>query len=269
MTAGALAWAGGLSVLVVMMFAAWAVQRRTRQGGWVDAFWSYGLGAAGVFAALGPVGPAAASARQYLAAAMIGAWGLRLGTHLARRAATGPKDARYARLEAEWGDQAAARMLGFLMLQAAAGGLLLAGLTLAARRPGEGLAAQDVVAAAILAAAILGEGLADRQLRAFKADPAQAGRICDRGLWAWSRHPNYVFEWLAWCAWPVMAVGPDWPWGWAALCAPLYMYWLLTRVSGVPLLEAHMARTRPQAFADYARRTPVFFPVRWPRRSAG
>lgn len=267
MTAPLAAWTGGQLILIAVMAAAWAVQRRTGQGGWVDAFWSFGLGAAGVFAALAPLGPA--TPRQGLAAAMIAAWALRLGSHLARRAATGPKDARYARLEAEWGARAGARMFGFLMLQAAAGGLLLAALVIAARRPGGGLSAQDLLAAAVLAGAILGEGLADRQLRAFKADPANAGRICDRGLWAWSRHPNYVFEWLAWCAWPVMAIGPDWPWGWAALLAPLYMYWLLTRVSGVPLLEDHMRRTRPEAFAAYARRTPVFFPIRWPRASGG
>lgn len=269
MTALALAWAGGLAILVVVMFAAWIVQRRTGQGGWVDAFWSLGLGAAGVWAAVAPAGGAEPSARRWLAAAMIGGWSLRLGIHLARRAATGPKDARYARLEAEWGERAGGRMLGFLMLQAGAGGLLLAGVTLAARRPGAGLSGQDLAAAGILALAVLGEGLADRQLRAFKADPANAGRICDRGLWAWSRHPNYVFEWLGWCAWPVMAIGAAWPWGWASLLAPAYMYWLLTRVSGVPLVEDHMRRTRPEAFAAYARRTPVFFPFRRPARSGG
>ena len=104
-------------------------------------------------------------------------------------------------------------------------------------------------------------------MAAFKSDPAHRGKICDTGLWAWSRHPNYFFEWLGWCAWPLFAIdlGGGWPWGWLALSGPAYMYWLLTRVSGVPLLEAHMRRSRPEAFAAYAERTSAFFP-RPPRR---
>lgn len=255
-----LAWTGGLVILVAVMSLAWAVQRRTRQGGWVDAFWSFGVGLAGVWAALAPGGPTAA--RGWLAAGMIAAWSLRLARHLARRAASGPNDARYARLEAEWGASAALRMFVFLMLQAIAGSVLVAGLAVAARRPGP-LGAQDLAALAILTTAVAGEGLADRQLRLFKGDPANKDRICDRGLWGWSRHPNYLFEWLGWCAWPVMAIARGWPWGWIALSAPAYMYWLLRHVSGVPLLEEHMRRTRPEAFVDYARRTPVFFPFGW------
>jgi len=99
-------------------------------------------------------------------------------------------------------------------------------------------------------------------LSRFKADPANRGEVCDTGLWAWSRHPNYFFEWLGWCAWPIFALNLSggWPWGWLALSGPAYIYWLLTRVSGVPLLEAHMRRSRPEAFAAYAARTSVFFP---------
>lgn len=258
------AWTGGMVILAMVMAAAWLVQRRTRQGAWVDTLWSAGLAAAGCWGALVPAdGSLAPSARQLLVAALVTAWGLRLSSHLAIRAATGPKDARYAQLEADWGKAAAARMFGFLMLQAAAGGVLLVCLVAAARKPAPGLSLQDMAGAALLLLAVAGEGLADRQLRAFKQDPANAHGVCDRGLWGWSRHPNYVCEWLGWCAWPVIAVdlGGGWPWGWLALAGPAYMYWLLTRVSGVPLVEAHMRRTRPAAFEAYARRVPVFLPV--------
>lgn len=261
-------WAGGQAILILVMAAAWVVQRRTGQGAWVDAFWSFGVAAAGCWTALAPTAAHPdPNERQVLVAALIAVWGARLAAHLAQRAATAPRDARYLGLEHAWGDRAAARMFGFLMLQALAGGVLLTSLTLAARNPAPDLSLKDAAGAALLLAAVVGEGLADRQLAAFKARPDSAGRICQTGLWAWSRHPNYFFEWLGWCAWPLIAIdlGGGWPWGWLALLAPAYMYWLLTRVSGVPMAEEHMRRTRPEAFADYASRTPAFFPAP-PRR---
>jgi steroid 5-alpha reductase family enzyme len=260
-------WAAAAVFLTLVMSAAWAVQRGTGQGGWADVFWSFGLGAAGVAVSLWPLDGQAPSARQWLTGALIGLWGLRLGLHIAARAARGPEDARYARLRQDWGRRFQSRMFGFLMLQAGAAAVLALSVLLAARNPAPGLGVQDALAALVLLVAIAGEATADRQLAAFKADPANRGGICDTGLWAWSRHPNYFFEWLGWCAWPLFAIDPGggWPWGWLALTGPAYMYWLLTRVSGAPLLEAHMQRSRPEAFAAYAARTSPFLP-RPPRR---
>ena len=261
-------WGVAALFMVAVMSAAWGVQRRTGQGGWADAFWSLGLGAAGVGVALFPIDGAAPSPRQWLAALLIGAWGLRLGLHIAKRAAGEGEDARYARLREDWGRGFQAKMFGFLMLQAGAAALLSLSVLVAARNPAPGLTLQDALATLIFVGALFGEGVADRQLAAFKRDPANKGKVCDVGLWAWSRHPNYFFEWLGWCAWPVFAIslGGDWPWGWLALTGPAYMYWLLTQVSGVPLLEAHMKRSRPDAFAAYVEKTPSAFFLRPPRR---
>jgi len=255
-------WGAAGLFLIVVMSAAWLVQRRTGQGGWADVFWSFGLGAAGVGVALIPIDETPTSARQWLTAALIGLWSLRLGLHIAARASSETEDARYARLRQDWGQDFQVRMFGFLMLQAGAAAFLALSIMLAARNPAPGLGLQDGLAALILLCAVIGETVADRQLAAFKADPAHKGQVCDAGLWAWSRHPNYFFEWLGWCAWPVFALNFSgvWPWGWLALSGPAYIYWLLTRVSGVPLLEAHMRRSRPAAFAAYAARTSVFFP---------
>ncbi len=260
-------WGAAAFFLVLVMTAAWIVQRRTLQGGWADAFWSLGLGASGVGVALAPVDGAAPLARQWLTASLFGLWSLRLGLHIAARAAHEGEDARYARLRQEWGPRFQARMFGFLMLQAGAAAVLVLGILLAARNPTPGLSLQDGLATLIFLLALFGEAVADRQLTTFRADPANRGRVCDVGLWAWSRHPNYFFEWLGWCAWPVFAIsiGGAWPWGWLALTGPAYIYWLLNHVSGVPLLEAHMRRSRPTAFAAYAARTSPFFP-RPPRR---
>lgn len=261
-------WAAAALFLVVVMSAAWLVQRRTGQGGWADVFWSFGLGAAGVGVALVPVGEAVPSARQWLVAALIGLWGLRLGLHIARRTVSATaEDARYARLRLEWRENFQARMFGFLMLQAGAAAFLALSVLLAARNPTPGLTLQDAFATLIFACALLGEGVADRQLAAFKADPANRGGVCDTGFWAWSRHPNYFFQWLGWCAWSIFAIdfSGEWPWGWLALSGAAYIYWLLNEVSGVPPLEAHMRRSRPDEFAAYEARTSRFFP-RPPRR---
>jgi steroid 5-alpha reductase family enzyme len=115
---------------------------------------------------------------------------------------------------------------------------------------------------AVAIVALAGEGVADRQLQAFSADAANKCKIMDRGLWAWSRHPNYFFEWLGWWAYVLIAVGPTglWPWGWLALSAPAFMWWLLVHASGIPPLERHMVRSRGDAFRAYQRRVNAFFP---------
>ncbi|WP_392354138.1 DUF1295 domain-containing protein [Brevundimonas sp. LF-1] len=110
-----------------------------RSGGWADAFWSLGLGAAGVLVALFPLDSAAPSARQTLAACLIGAWGLRLGLHIAARARSSHEDPRYARLRQDWGRHFQSRMFGFLMLQAGAAALLALSILVAARNPAPGL----------------------------------------------------------------------------------------------------------------------------------
>ncbi|WP_168048828.1 DUF1295 domain-containing protein [Brevundimonas alba] len=244
------------------MAAAWAVQRATGQGGWADVFWSFGLCAAGAGAALYPVS-GAPDARQWLAAGLIALWGVRLGSHIAGRSLSGPEDARYARLRSDWGDAFQLRLFGFLQLQAGAAAVLVLPVLLAAHNREGALGLHDALGAAVLVAAVIGAGIADRQLAAFRADPATThDQVMDRGLWSWSRHPNYFFEWLGWCAWPVLAIdlSGEHPWGWLSLVGPAYIYWLLTRVSGIPPLEEHMRRSRPEAFARYAERTSVFFP---------
>lgn len=253
-------WGALALFLIVVMSCAWVAQRLTAQGGWADAFWSIGVGAAGAIGALAPLaGPP--TPRAWIVALLALAWGLRLGLHVATRAASGGEDPRYADLRRQWGDRFQLKMFGFLMLQALAGTLLAGSMLVAARNPAPGLGLQDALAVLVLVLAVAGEGLADHQLRRCKSDPKVTSGVCDRGLWAWSRHPNYFFEWLGWCAYPIFAISTAWPWGWLALSGPAYMYWLLRYVSGVPPLEAHMLRTRKTAFEAYAARVSVFFPL--------
>ena len=248
----------------VLMAGAWVVQQRTGNSGWVDTIWTFSLGLIGVGSALWPVEGAPHNARQWLVAGLVAIWSLRLGVHIAIRSAGISDDPRYAAFAAEWGADSPRRMFVFLQNQGLGSIPLAFAIFVAAHVPGDGLRFADYLGALILATGIAGEALADAQLKAFRTDPANKGRVCDVGLWRWSRHPNYFFEWFGWLAYPVIAISYGDPlsyqWGFAALLAPIFMYWILVHVTGIPPLEAQMLRSRGDRYRDYQSRTSRFFP---------
>ncbi|MGE0564955.1 MAG: DUF1295 domain-containing protein [Pseudolabrys sp.] len=248
--------------LAVAMSVAWLVWFATRNSGWIDTGWTFGLGLTGIAAALWPFDGHAAP-RQVLVAALIAAWALRLGLHIAFRTAGIVDDPRYAKLVGQWGGNANWQMFLLAQKQALISIPLAIAMLLAAGNPAPDLRLQDYLAAAVFVFGIAGEALADAQLRRFRADPANAGKVCDRGLWAWSRHPNYFFEWVCWLAFPLFAIDltGGHPFGWLALIGPACMYWVLVHVTGIPYLEAHMLERRGEAFRAYQARTSAFFPV--------
>lgn len=245
--------------LCLVMALAWAVQRLTGRSGWIDVIWTLGVGAAGLAAAALADG---AWERRLAAIVLIVLWSLRLGAHIASRSGVAD-DPRYARLIEDWGAAAAWRLFVFLQTQALAAFVLALAVLAAASNPAPFPGVLDLVGLAVAVVAIAGEGIADAQLARFRKSPQAPSEICEAGLWAYTRHPNYFFEWLFWCAWPLLALTAS-PWSWASLMAPAMMYWLLVHVSGVPPLEAHMLRSRGEAFADLQRRVNAFFPG--PRR---
>jgi len=255
--------------LCLAMAGGWVLQRRLGNGGWADVVWTFATGAAGVAYAIAPTADYTSGPRAWLVAVLVAGWSVRLGWHLARRT-TGAahEDARYAQFRREWGPTFQRRMVVFLQIQALASALLTLAMLAAARNPARFPAWSDVAGMALLAAAVVGEGVADAQLAHYKADPAHRAGVCDEGLWAWSRHPNYFFEWLGWLAYAVIAIGPmgDRPLAWLALIGPALMFVLLRFVSGVPPTEAAMAASRGASFADYQARVSAFFPV--PPRAA-
>ncbi len=252
--------------LAVAMAIAWLVQWRTHNAGWADVVWTFSLGVAGGVYALFPVDAGAPTARQYLVAAVAAVWSLRLGLHIAGRTRRGAEDARYAHFRSEWGATFQQTLFWFLQIQAAAAALLALSMLLAARNPAP-LSSLDAVACSVALIAIAGEAIADRQLRQFRADPAHRDDVCNVGIWGWSRHPNYFFEWLGWVAYPLFAIDPsgEYNWGWLAISAPLFMYGLLVHLSGIPPLEQHMLRSRGATFQKYQAHVSAFFPIppRW------
>lgn len=250
---------GQLAWLVAAMSGAWLLARLSGNAGWVDAVWSAatGVAVAGGALALGGGEPV----RHVLVAVMGGAWSGRLAWHIALRSwGAAHEDPRYAALRAEWGAAYGRKLFGFLLVQAVAAWVLVASVLVAAARPGP-LGWRDGAGAVVLALSVLLEGMADAQLRAFKQ--AKRGPVCDVGLWGWSRHPNYFFEFCAWCAYPV--IGFDLGLGAASVVAPLVMFWLLRYGSGVPPLEAAMQASRGALWDAYCARTSIFVPLP-PRR---
>lgn len=250
--------------LSLWMAMSWWMQRETGKSGWIDTFWSYGIGIAGVMLALlVPVaGAVSMTPRQWLVAGLCTIWSGRLGTHILTRTLAGGDDPRYAQLKKEWKKSAQQRLFWFLQIQALCGFVLALAVFIAAQNPLPALRAIDWIGAALLIVAIVGEGIADRQLKAFVADKKNKGKVADIGLWSYSRHPNYFFEWLGWFAYVLIAFnasGNYWWWP-LALLAPAMMYWLLVHASGIPPLEQHMLRTRGVKFRAYQQSVNAFFP---------
>ena len=262
MMVGYLTALAGIAVsLSALMAIAWMVQQRSGNSGWVDTIWTFSVGLTGAGSALWPIGGAAPNPRQWLVAALVAVWSLRLGVHIARRTLRITDDPRYAAFARDWGADAPRKMFIFLQNQGLGSIPLVFAIFLAARFPADVLRLQDYLGALVLFAGIAGEALADAQLKRFRDDPANKGRVCDAGLWRWSRHPNYFFEWLGWLAYPVIAISPEYGWGWATLLAPLFMYWILIHVTGIPPLEEQMLRSRGERYRDYQARTSAFFPL--------
>jgi len=241
----------------VAMALAWAIQRRTDNSGWIDATWSFAVGACAFGLALTSSGD---GGRQFLVATLVALWSLRLGGYIAARSAGAGEDPRYAWLMREWGADAGKQLFKFLQVQAIAGLVLALSVYAAAMNPAPGLRVLDFAGAAVFVIALVGAAVSDEQLRRFRANPANKGKVCDVGLWGLSRHPNYFFEWLGWVAFPLIALAGWNLWGALAFAAPALMYVLLAHVSGIPPLEAHMERSRGAAFAAYKARVNAFFP---------
>ena len=145
------------------------------------------------------------------------------------------------------------RLFVFLQIQAAAGVVLAAAIHLGASALAPFPGPIDWAATLLVLIGVAGEALADAQLRGFRR-AAPVGAVCDAGLWGWSRHPNYFFEWLVWCGFALFALAGvvDHPIQLLAVAAPAMMWALLVRVSGIPPLEAHMMRSRGEACSNPA-----------------
>jgi steroid 5-alpha reductase family enzyme len=249
------------SAAVVMMTLGWLWQRRRRNAGIVDVLWSAGLAASAV---LSGVFGAGAAGPRLLVALLGGIWGARLAAHLWIRVRNEPEDGRYRALRARWG-QDAGQLKWFGLFQFQALLIALFSIPFAAAAANDSPHAISLVLAVVLwNVSVLGESIADYQLAQFRALAANRGKTCRRGLWRYSRHPNYFFEWLYWFSFVALGFGA--PSGWLCILGPVLMYVFLRWISGVPYTEAQALRTRGEDYREYQRTTSVLIPW-WPRHA--
>lgn len=243
-------------VASLVMVAVWALSMRVRNVGYVDVAWA-GLMAVSALL-VGALGQGAEVPRG-LVALFGGVWGTRLCLHLLDRVLHESEDGRYVALRERW-NGSAFRFFVFFQVQALVVVLFALPFIAAAGRHDNDICGWTVVAAAVWTIAMIGESLADRQLAAFRAIPSNKGVTCRTGLWAWSRHPNYFFEWLHWLTYVFLAVGSGM--FLLSLVGPIVMFAFLYRVSGIPWTEQQALRSRGEDYQKYQREVSAFFP--WP-----
>jgi steroid 5-alpha reductase family enzyme len=253
-----------LAALCGVFAAIYFIARRLDNYGVVDVAWAYVFApTAWFYAAAGP----GWLPRRALVAVLVTLWAVRLGTHLLRRVASHHpvEDGRYVQLRRDWAGNFARKMFGFFQLQAGSVVLLAVPFLLPVLNAGAAFHWLEMLGVSLWILALAGEATADAQLATFKRTAANRGRVCDAGLWRYSRHPNYFFEWLVWVAFAVFALAS--PWGWLALIAPASILYLLLRVTGIPLTEEQSLRSKGDAYRRYQQTTSAFVPW-FPRSSS-
>ncbi len=245
----------GWLIMAALMLGLWLIQRRTHNAGIVDIAWSFGTGLMGVWFAWCSDGY---TPRRWLVGVLAGLWGIRLGVYLLQRVMREEEDGRYTMLRERWGENTQRKLFFFFQLQAAWAVLFALPMWVAADNTATDLRWHDYAGALVWLIAVVGESIADAQLDTFRKQPANKGKVCDRGLWRYSRHPNYFFEWIGWWSYVLIALGGSY--AWTALGGPLVMYWFITRVTGIPLTEKQAIRSRRDAYRRYQQTTNAFFP---------
>lgn len=246
----------------LIMIAGWLYQRRTRNAGIVDVLWSASMAAAAIFYALTGSG---AFLPRLLVGAMGAIWGVRLALHVLHRVRTEDEDGRYAFLRQHWnGSQG--KFLMFFLAQALFTAVFSLPFWIAAHNPVDEITVWTILAVLTWIIALGGEWIADNQLAAHRADPTMKGKTCRRGLWKYSRHPNYFFEWLHWFAYVFLAIGAGAGWVVASLVGPALMLGMLSWITGIPYTEAQALRSRGDDYRQYQRTTSVLIPW-FPRKS--
>jgi steroid 5-alpha reductase family enzyme len=242
-----------LPALLALMVLAWLLSLARRDAGIVDSFWSLAFLLAGgvYYLSLSEPGP-----RAGLVLALVAIWALRLSLYVTWRNRGEAEDRRYQAIRARNQPNFEFKSLYLVFgLQ----GLLawLISLPLLAAMSGQApLGWLDATGVALWLVGLVFEAGGDWQLARFKADPANRGKVMDRGLWRYTRHPNYFGDFCIWWGFYLLALAAG---GWWSILSPLLMSFFLLKVSGVALLESDISERRP-AYRDYIRRTNAFFP---------
>ena len=243
-----------LAIAAAAFALAWVICLKVRNYSFLDVAWSYGvLVLAPLYSATGP----GDLRRKWIFAAVGMAWSFRLGTYILIRVLRHhpAEDVRYEGLRKRW--PGSGMFLVFFELQALIVVIFSLPFLFAAWNAAP-LGPVEYIGLGISLLALAGESVADRQMKNFKQEVANRGRVCAIGLWRYSRHPNYFFEFLVWIGFAIASLPT--PWGWTTIVCPLLMYHFLTKVTGILLTEEYAVKSKGEAYREYQRTTSAFIP---------
>ncbi len=252
-----------LAAAVVLQLVTFAVGLRLGRLSVVDVTWGASFGLIAVVGWLASTGSPASDWRRALIVVLTVVWGGRLAVHIGLRQRGAPEDPRYTELMSKAkGHPKWAALRSVFLLQAVAAWFISLPLQVGLVDSG-GLGVLGWIGVLVWAVGFFFESVGDTQLERFKADPANQGQVMDRGLWRYTRHPNYFGDAAVW--WGLFLLSAEAGWGWLTLLSPLLMTWLLTAKTGKPLMEKQLSKSRP-GYVEYVERTSGFIP--WPPKSS-
>ncbi|MGZ3884857.1 MAG: DUF1295 domain-containing protein [Bacteroidia bacterium] len=245
------------AAVAVVMLIIWVWAYRIKNAGVVDIFWAFNFTLIALIIWCLAAGYAP---RKDLVCILAGLWSLRLGIYLLIRVGShlNEEEGRYKQLRKEWSPNPDLKFFIFFQMQALSNVILALPFFIIAINPDPHLSELEYIGACLWLLSIIGEGLSDWQLKQFKKDPANRGKVCQYGLWNYSRHPNYFFQLMIWISVLIFALAS--PYGWLALICPLSIGYLIFKVTGIPMTEEQSIRSRGEAYKDYQRTTSAFVP---------
>lgn len=248
---------GGFCITSLLMAATWYVAKRVNNAGIVDVVWTASFFIVTLFYAFVGTGDVIHSLVILL---LVFCWSTRLSTHLYKRVkAMHPReDGRYAHLRSEWGKDAQRNLFIFFQIQALSVALLSLPMLVVCASGVAEIKPVEVLGICVWLTGIIGESIADKQLSDFTRKPENKGKTMMSGLWNYSRHPNYFFEWLIWVAYFLLAVGSTN--GLLTIIVPVAMLHFLVNVTGVKLAEESSLRSRGDEYRQYQKTTSPFVP---------
>ena len=243
-------------VLALALLLSWLYQNKTKDASFVDVCWTFGIGLSASYYA---IVVDASLTRKIFVLLLAGAWSLRLGIYLLRdRVIAKDEDGRYKAMREHWGDKV--NFYHFFFFQAQALHASVVSLTFLAilLNPETIISQWEIIGLIVWTVSLVCLTISDRQLANFRKDSSNKGLTCRVGLWNYSRHPNYFFEWLIWFSYAVMTIGS--PYFWLSLAVSIVMYIFITRISGIPFTEMQALKSRPEDYKKYQQTTNAFFP---------